>query len=100
MPSVVAGHLGVKGTVVSGKGRERIKEYEEQPRGGLTTVTVLEGEGENKWLRERNSLLRGWGLDGQVRILVCENGACREEKILDLDEVKDALPKLSDGIRG
>lgn len=90
MPSIVAGHLGIKATVVSGQGRERIKEYEKQPRGGLTTFAKL-GEG-NTWLRERNSLLSDWGRDGKTRILVCENGACREEEVLDLDEVKEALP--------
>lgn len=90
MPSVVAGHLGIKATVVSGQGRERIKQYEKQPRGGLTTFAKLEGE--NKWMRERNTLLTNWGQDGKTRILVCENGACHEEEVFDLDEVKDALP--------
>src|SRR4051812_49194919 len=87
MPSVVAGHLGVKGTVVSGSGRERIKEYEKQPRGGLATFAKLEGE--NKWLRERNSLLTNWGKDGKTRILVCEHNTCREEEPFDLNEVKE-----------
>ena len=94
MPSVVAGQLGVKGTVVSGQGRERIKQYEKQPRGGLTTFAKLQGE--NAWLRQRNTLLSDFGKDanGKTRILVCENGACREEEVFDLDEVREALPEV------
>jgi uncharacterized protein YyaL (SSP411 family) len=91
MPSIVAGHLGVKGVVVSGNGRERIKEYEKQPRGGLTTFAKLGAE--SKWLRERNTLLEDWGRDGTTRVMVCENGACQEERVIDLNDVKDALPE-------
>lgn len=91
MPSIVAGHLGVKGIVVSGYGQEKIKEYEKQPRRGLTTFAKLEGE--SKWLRERNTLLADWGRDGTTRVMVCENGSCQEERVIDLSEVKDALPE-------
>ena len=103
MPSIVAGNLGLKGVVVSGTGGEKIKEFEKQPRGGLGTFARLDTT--SVWLRERNSLLKGFGLDGKTRILICEGGACREEEpalptpgpevkkdLLDLREVKGALP--------
>lgn len=91
MPSVVAAHLGVKGVVVSGSGNLKVKEYEKQPRGGLMTFIQLEGE--NTWLRGRNELLKDWGRDGKTRVMVCENGACQEESVIDLNDVKEALPQ-------
>jgi len=89
MPSIVAGHLGVKGVVVSGSGNAKIKEFEKQPRGGLGTFARLDDT--TKWLRERNSLLKEFGIDGQTRILVCENGACREENLAEESAVKEPL---------
>lgn len=82
MPSVVAGRLGVKGVVVcQGNGEEekmeKVREYEKAPRGGLGTFARLGRE--KTWLRERNSLLKDFGLDGRTRILVCEGGMCVEE---------------------
>ena len=83
MPSIVAAHLGVKGVVVSGtegQGSDsvaKIKDFEKQPRGGLGTFARLDSS--SSWLRDRNSLLKDFGLDGRARVLVCENGACREE---------------------
>jgi uncharacterized protein YyaL (SSP411 family) len=83
MPSVVAGHLGLKGVVVSqgdekdGNGNQKIKEFEKAPRGGLGTFARLDSG--SVWLRERNELLKGFGLDGKTRILICENGVCRDE---------------------
>lgn len=89
MPSIVAGHLGVKGVVVSGSGDQKIKEFEKQPRGGLGTFARLDDT--STWLRERNSLLENFGVDGQTRILVCENGACREENLVADSAVKEAI---------
>lgn len=89
MPSIVAGHLGVKGVVVSGSGDQKIKEFEKQPRGGLGTFARLDDT--SMWLRERNSLLKNFGVDGQTRILVCENGACHEENLVGESAVKETL---------
>ena len=101
MPSLVASRLGVRSVVVSGLHRdEKIKEFEGQPRGGLATLVNL-GAGGSEWLRERNSLLKDFGLDekdpGNVRVLICENGVCREDtpstaRGLDLKDVAGALP--------
>jgi uncharacterized protein YyaL (SSP411 family) len=99
MPSIVAGRLGVRGVVVS-SGEEveigKIKEFEKAPRGGLGSFVKL-GPGDS-WLRQRNSLLKEFGKDGKVvRVMVCENGSCKEESVNgggleNLKEVTNALP--------
>jgi uncharacterized protein YyaL (SSP411 family) len=115
MPSVVAEHFGVRGTVVAnaeegeGVGGKRIKEFEKSPRGVLGTFVRLDKVG-NEWLRERNELLRGFGLDGKARVLICEGGVCREEGLsnveaqegggeggLDVRKLAEALPRQEDG---
>lgn len=105
IPAVVAGRLSVRGVVVSG-GEDaeigEIKEFEKQPRGGLGSFAKL-GSG-NSWFRERNSLLKDFGKDGKgVRVMVCENGSCKEESVngggLDLKDVSDALPDTRSSTR-
>lgn len=56
-------------------------------------MTFIQLEGENTWLRGRNELLKDWGRDGKTRVMVCENGACQEESVIDLNDVKEALPQ-------
>lgn len=99
MPSIVAGHLGLKGTVVSGDGvgDAKIKNFEKQPRGSFGTFAKLDSS--NSWLRQRNSLLKDFGLDGKQRVLICEGNTCHEEKLegqtadaLNLGNVAAALP--------
>jgi hypothetical protein len=101
MPSIVAGHLGIRGVVVSAGGDSKVKDFEKQPRGGLGTFAKLDEK--SSWLRERNSLLKDFGRDGAARILICENGACTEEavaattaksedKSLDLTSLATTLP--------
>jgi uncharacterized protein YyaL (SSP411 family) len=112
MPSIVAGHLGLKGIVVSqgnekdGNGNKKVKEFEKAPRGGLGTFARLDSS--STWLRERNGLLKDFGLDGKTKILICENGACREEStaseaglvkeqpLEDLGGVAAALPVVGE----
>jgi len=112
MPSIVAGHLGLKGVVVSqgdekdGNGNKKIKEFEKAPRGGIGTFARLDST--SSWLRGRNELLKGFGLDGKTRILICENGACRDEgtaseaglvkdqPLEDFGSVAAALPETED----
>lgn len=99
MPGVVAGHFGVKGTVVyqgeetDSTGTQKIKEYEKSPRGSLASFVRLDKG--SKWLRERNELLRDFGRDGKTRILICEGGVCREESVspgaTTIDEKKDPM---------
>jgi uncharacterized protein YyaL (SSP411 family) len=112
MPSIVAGHLGLKGVVVSqgdekdGNGNKKIKEFEKAPRGGLGTFARLDST--STWLRERNELLKGFGLDGKTRVLICENGVCRDEAseaglikeqpLEDLGSVAAALPVVEENV--
>lgn len=105
MPAVVASHLGVKSVIIhevagDNLGERRVQEFEKTPRGGLGTLARLNASGENgKWLRERNPLLKSLEKNSKTKILVCENGVCKEEKEVffvdsgvKLDELKDALP--------
>jgi len=100
MPSIVAGHLGLKGVVVAGDGtgHAKIKAFEKQPRGGLGTFAKLDTS--SSWLRQRNSLLKDFGLDGRPRVMTCEGGVCREEGLetttsepLDVGGLAKALPE-------
>ncbi|EHK99081.1 hypothetical protein M7I_5081 [Glarea lozoyensis 74030] len=105
MPALVAGQLGVKGVVVGGAGEvgaERIRSFERMPRGGVMTFARVSGEG--GWLRERNELLRSFGTDGRGRVLVCEEGVCREEGVVEVEteggkagDVSGVVPSVEEG---
>jgi uncharacterized protein YyaL (SSP411 family) len=99
MPSIVAGHLGVQSVVLSGSSDAEAQEFADRPRGGLRTLVRLDDSA--SWLRERNPLLKDFGRNGKTRILICENGVCRDEtaaaselpkQALDLDDIGAALP--------
>ncbi|MCJ1391482.1 hypothetical protein MMC18_004346 [Xylographa bjoerkii] len=100
--SVVLGRLGLSGVVIAGGersekdergGRAKGETGEQEPsttekevlrklRSELRparTVVRLRGQ-EGGWLRERNALLRAMPGGAEVRVLVCEWGACREGK--------------------
>lgn len=97
MPAIVAGRLGVRNVVVVGScdaGQKELARFRTTSRGGLDTlVRVSAAEADAGFLVSRNSLLKG--LQGH-KVLVCENGACRElgELDLDLESVRAALPTL------
>lgn len=96
MPSIVAGARGlggVKGVVITGEGDlvdKMNKQIALDPRGPLRTVARVDCGWGSLWLRQRNSLLNEFGLDipGEGRILLCENGNCREE-ILSGEQIKE-----------
>lgn len=99
MPSIVAGHLGVKSVVLSGTSDVEAQESARRPREGLATIVKLDDS--TSWLRERNPLLKTFGSDGKTRILICENGVCRVEngtgtelpkETLSMSDVSAALP--------
>lgn len=85
MPAIVASHLGVKSVVIheaadDAIGKGRVQEFKKSPRGGLGTIARLSAsEGNGQWLRERNPLLRAAGKSAKTKILICENGVCKEE---------------------
>lgn len=95
MPGVVAGRLGVKGTMViegpaldsdahSGLNVDSIDDAmmarATAPRGGLGTILKV-SPSSGGWLKQRNPLLRdvAFPAAGKVKVLVCEGGVCREE---------------------
>lgn len=121
MPAIVASHLGIKSVVIheadgDSIGERRIREFEKTPRGGLGTLARLSASGENgKWLRERNPLMRDAGKSTKTKILICENGVCKEEEEvffvdsgvkmespiggvegLKMDGLKESLPNVHD----
>jgi len=70
------------------------------PRGGLDTIVKLVGSASasassTSWLRQRNPLLRDISAkpEGGVRVLLCENGACKE----DDEGVVEAMRRVNIG---
>lgn len=95
MPGVVAGRLGAKGVMViegpsldsdtnSGLSADSTDNVmtarATAPRGGLSTILKISPT-TGAWLRQRNLLLRDVTFPpmGKVKVLICENGTCREE---------------------
>lgn len=104
MPSIVAEHLGVKAVVLGGNSETDVQNLSKELRGGLGTIVRLDSAA--TWLRERNPLLKDFALDGKTRVMICENGVCREETVpetqpvteaLDLGAVNAALPTQDSG---
>ncbi|KAI9743833.1 MAG: hypothetical protein M1818_002567 [Claussenomyces sp. TS43310] len=107
MPGIVAGRLGIKGTVIvepkgevvnavtedasAGDPAGSLSSTEIGAHGALTTRITLSHS--SSWLRERNPLLRDLSAPehGPRRIMICENGTCREHKAT----VADTSPTLA-----
>lgn len=86
MPAIVASHLGLVSMVIhdapgDNLGGRRVQQSVKEPRGSLGSIVRLNSsEGIGQWLRERNpSLKDGWKSD-KTKILICENGVCKEEE--------------------
>jgi uncharacterized protein YyaL (SSP411 family) len=99
MPSIVARHLGLKSVILGGSTDTEAQNFAKELRGGLGTI--VRPDNAVTWLRERNTYLKDFALDGKMRILICENGVCREEtatgsnptaQALDLGAESTALP--------
>jgi hypothetical protein len=94
MPGVVAGRLGVTGimavegpSVVDAANNSSVPAPDDAiaararaPRGGLSSILKI-SPSSGAWLKQRNPLLRdvAFPAAGRVRVMVCENGVCREE---------------------
>ncbi|KAF1961549.1 hypothetical protein CC80DRAFT_543891 [Byssothecium circinans] len=96
MDAVVAGKFGIKHSVVTGEGtrvEEWLTRYKERPA-GLGTVSRI-GNGIGEWLRERNSLVKSMDVTKEG-VMVCEQGACREELGLGLGGLGEAIREVSE----
>ncbi|KAJ4369997.1 hypothetical protein N0V83_005761 [Neocucurbitaria cava] len=94
MDSVVVGRLGIRHTVITGEGQrveEWLRRYREKPT-GLGTVSRL-GNGLGAWLVQRNALVKSMD-SSREGVMVCENGACKEELSMDMGSIGDAIPQL------
>ncbi|PSN68122.1 hypothetical protein BS50DRAFT_491864 [Corynespora cassiicola Philippines] len=94
MDAVVVGRLGIRHAVVTGEGErveEWLKRHRERPA-GLGAVSRV-GDGAGEWLKQRNPLVRS--LDaGKEAVMVCEQGACRDELNLAMGSLGDAIKDL------
>ncbi|APA10976.1 hypothetical protein SS1G_03327 [Sclerotinia sclerotiorum 1980 UF-70] len=107
MPAIVASHLGVKSVViheVAGDtiAEKRVREFQKAPRGGLESLLLLDSSERNgQWLIERNSLLKDTGKSEKTKILICENGLCKEEdEVFFVDSgVKMESPNDGEGFK-
>jgi uncharacterized protein YyaL (SSP411 family) len=94
MDAVVTGKLGMRHIVVTGKGErvdQWLKWYRKRPA-GLSTVSRVDAES-GDWLKKRNPLVKSMD-GGREGVMVCENGACREELGMGMGELEDAVPQL------
>jgi len=84
LDSVVAERLGVKGIVVTGSGQKVENEIKVlRGRTGVGRTVVRLGNGtKDKWLRERSELLRAMDPD-KPGMQICEDGACKEVRLLE-----------------
>ena len=73
--SVVIGHLGLQGIVLTGENEELLKRLRQTVKPNSTVVAI--GKGRGLWLRERNGLLKEMDAE-KDGVMVCEGGACRE----------------------
>jgi hypothetical protein len=88
MDSVIVERLGKKSLVIRGQG-EKVDEYIQKMNAdtGIARTVVRIGK-ENKWLRERNTLLKD--IDGEKEgIMVCEGQTCKEVAFDEAQEPRE-----------
>jgi uncharacterized protein YyaL (SSP411 family) len=94
LDAVVAGKLGMRHVVVTGKGEkvdQWLRRYRERPS-GLSTVSRV-GADVGDWLKQRNPLVKSMDA-GREGVMVCENGACRDALSMGMGELEDVVPQL------
>lgn len=97
MPGVVAGRLGIRATVIvepEGVAHGAAQNSVKRPsaRGGLNTIVKLSSDA--NWLRNRNHLLKDITAPkgGKPRVMICENGTCKEDDALAGAGTASSLP--------
>lgn len=96
MDSVVAGKLGLKHVVITGEGEqveEWLRRHRERPA-GLSTVSRI-GKDLGEWLKQRNPLVQSMDASKEG-VMVCEQGACREELDISMASIGDAIKDVSE----
>lgn len=96
MDSVVVGRLGFKHAVITGEGErveEWLKRYRERPA-GLSAVSRI-GKDVGGWLAQRNGLVASMDKEKES-VMVCEQGACREELSMGMGSLGDAIKEVSE----
>lgn len=95
MDAVVAGKLGTRHVVITGEG-ERVEKwlsrYRERPQ-VLGSVSRI-GKGRGSWLKVRNQLVQSMD-EEKEGVMVCEQGACRDELSMGLSDLNEGLPDVS-----
>ncbi|KAL1601642.1 hypothetical protein SLS60_006557 [Paraconiothyrium brasiliense] len=95
MDSVVVSKFGMKHAVITGEGEkadEWLRRYRERP-GSLGVVSRI-GKSVGGWLKERNALVKGMNAENEG-VMVCEQGACREELGWGMEGLGDAIQEIS-----
>lgn len=95
MDSVVASKFGIKHAVITGEGEkaeEWLRRYRERPT-GLGVVSRI-GNNVGEWLKGRNALVKSMNAEKEG-VMVCEQGACREELGWGMEGMGDAIQEIS-----
>ena len=91
MPAIVAGNLGIRNrALVGARGNYLLNRVANRLRASVPTGNAIEtfvrrffvdrdAEVGNDWICQRNPLLNAMHHDGRIKVIVCEQGACREE---------------------
>ncbi|KAF2182826.1 hypothetical protein K469DRAFT_584993 [Zopfia rhizophila CBS 207.26] len=94
MDAVVVGKLGIRHSVITGEGarvEEWLKAYRAKPE-GLGTVSRI-GMGMGKWLKSRSALVKSMD-ETKEAVMVCEQGACRDELAMGLGSLGEAIREI------
>jgi uncharacterized protein YyaL (SSP411 family) len=94
LDAVVAGKLGMRHVVVTGKGdkaEQWLRRYRERPA-GLSTISRVDTD-LGDWLKQRNPLVKSMDA-GREGVMVCENGACKDGLTMGMGELEDVVPQL------
>jgi uncharacterized protein YyaL (SSP411 family) len=94
MDAVVAGKIGMRHIVITGKGErvdQWLKRYREKPA-VLSTVSRIDADSRD-WLKMRNPLVATMDA-GREGVMVCENGSCKEELGMGMGQLEDAVSQL------
>ena len=93
LDAVVAGKLGMRHVVVTGKGEkveQWLRRYREKPT-GLSAVSRVDAD-LGDWLKQRNPLVKSMDA-GREGVMVCEHGACKDGLSMGMGELEDAVPQ-------